>query len=985
MRRVALPIRLGPGQPIGRTMGRCPGRSVGLTLGLALGRSVALALSLAMTLALFLLLRPSVASAQAISFGKNKIRYDNFEWAVRQSDHFDLYYYPQEESLAVIALAQAEKSYVELSVRWGFSVERRIPFIIYASHQAFEQTNITPGFLPEGVAGFTEFLKGRMVVPFNGSVSDFRGTIHHELVHVYQLAKGESVFSRHYRGRPAGAPLWMTEGQADLWAGDWDGIGEMVLRDLVLSNQLPSIPDLWRFYGSFTIYKVGQDLCGYMEREFGRDVIPRLYENLWKAETFSQALVMTIGVSEQDLSESWHRDLKLRYYPDIEDAKSPTLDALPLAAENGVSFKPCVVPNAAGLPPNRFLYTSPRTGYSTIYMASLNGPDQETETIITGDRSAQYEALHPFRSRIDVSPAGRLAFVSKYHERDALYFFDLKTRTESARYQFEGLVGLLSPSQSRDGRVVAFSGLSIDGRSDLYLFYVEENRLERITSDWYQDQDPAISPDGRFVAFSSDRTPTGNLGHRNLFLYDRLTGRIRALTRGAHVDGMPDWSNRGDRIAFSSDRHGTPQIHITDLAGRTIRVTSMQGGAFDPVWLDNDAGLLVAVYHQLRYGIYRLDNLEAKDSLVETTGPMAVDLEPVMERADTLAACPWNPDEGVVLPPSQEAPYVRHYTFDLAQAGVALDPSLGYGEGLQASLSDQISDRLIFFQLSNSASTTGDLLARTNLSVNYFNLSKRFRTGYGLYHVVGDYVDELGFPYFERRAGVDLIGSYAYSKFNRIDASLFVFHSERSDDSFREARKALLASNYVSLVHDNSLWLETGPIAGSRWNLTAGVTTDLERASIENTALLVDWRNYSRIGLRSAYAVRFQGRISEGSGAQRFTLGGAYSLRGFPRRSLFGTRSLLLNQEIRFPLLDGAVLRFPFGGIGLPGVQGAIFGDVGQAWESNESFPDPFGSFGFGLRSSFGGFLILRLDFVRTTNFREVSDSDVIFFIGTNY
>ncbi|MDZ4803249.1 MAG: ShlB/FhaC/HecB family hemolysin secretion/activation protein [Candidatus Eisenbacteria bacterium] len=941
----------------------------------------------ALALAAFALLAPSKATAQAISFGKNKIRYDNFEWRVRESDHFDLYYYPQEESLAVIALAQAEKSYVELSVRWGFAVERRIPFIIYASHQAFEQTNITPGFLPEGVAGFTEFLKGRMVVPFNGSVSDFRGTIHHELVHVYQLAKGESVFGRHYRGRPAGAPLWLTEGQADLWAGDWDGIGEMVLRDLVLANQLPSIPDLWRFYGSFTIYKVGQDLCGYMEREYGRDVIPRIYENLWKAETFSQALVMTLGVNEVDLSERWHRDLKLRYYPGIEDARSPTLDARPLAADSGPSFKPCIVPNAEGLPPNRFLYMSPRTGYSSIYMASLNGPEQETETIIAGESNAQYEALHPFRSRIDVTPAGRLAFISKYHERDALYFYDLKARKESARYQFEGLVGLLSPTQSHDGRVVAFSGLSIDGRSDLYLFYVDDNRLERITYDWYQDLDPSISPDGRHVAFSSDRTPTGHAGDRNLFLYDRLTGKIRALTRGAHVDGTPDWSTRGDRIAFSSDRHGTPQIHITDLAGHTIRVTAMQGGAFDPVWLENDTGLLITVYHRLRYGIYRLDNPEALDSPVLTTGPLAVDLSPEMERADTLAARPWRLEDDLVLPPGRDAPYVRRYAFDLAQAGVALDPSLGYGEGIQASLSDQISDRLIFFQFSNSASTTNEIFSRTNLSVNYFNLSNRFRTGYGFYHVAGDYIDELNARYFERRAGVDLIGSYAFSKFNRIDASLFLFHSERTDDSFREARKALLASNYVSLVHDNTLWLETGPIAGSRWNLTAGVSTDLERASIENTALLVDWRNYYRLGLRTAYAVRFQGRVSEGSGAQRFTLGGSYSLRGFPRRSLFGTRSLLLNQEVRFPLLDGVVLRFPFGGVGLPGVQGAIFGDVGQAWEKEEGFfPDPFGSFGLGLRSSFGGFLILRLDFVRTTDFKKVSGTtDVVFFIGTNY
>ena len=74
------------------------------------------------------------------------------------------------------------------------------------------------------------------------------------------------------------------------------------------------------------------------------------------------------------------------------------------------------------------------------------------------------------------------------------------------------------------------------------------------------------------------------------------------------------------------------------------------------------------------------------------------------------------------------------------------------------------------------------------------------------------------------------------------------------------------------------------------------------------------------------------------------------------KRQLFGTRSFLLNNEIRFPLLEGVVLGFPFGNIGLPGVQGALFADVGNAWDQSEgAFPRPFGSFGVGLRSSLGG------------------------------
>lgn len=938
------------------------------------------------------LLAGSDLRAQTVSFGKNKIQYTDFQWRVLKSPHFDLYFYPEEESLATMALQMAEDSFGRLAVRFAYHVDRRIPLIIYSSHQDFEQTNVSPYFLPEGVAGFTEFVKGRVAIPFDGSIASFKHTIHHELVHVYQLAILESVFSRHYRGQPAGAPLWLSEGMADLWSEKWDGTAEMVLRDLVLSNELPSIPDLWRFYGSFTIYKVGQDLAGFIEREYGEDAIPRLYDNLWKAGSFDGVLQAALGVRERELSERWHRSLKLRYYPEIETATSPANDSKALAVKGGANFKPCLVPPSAGLGVDRFLFISPRTGYTNIYMASTQGEEREVSVVVQGERTPEYESLHPFRNRIDVSPDGRLAFTSKFHERDALFLYDLKEKKEVGRFQFKELIGILSPSQSPDGKTVVFSGLSADGHSDLYLFHLADSRLERLTEDWYQDIDPAFSRDGRRIAFSSDRTPNGHEGTRNIFIFDRLTGKIRAVTRGDHEDSAPAWSHKGDQLAFVSDRSGTPQIHVSDLEGVGYRVTSLQGGALDPEWLPDDRGLLYAAYHRQRFGVYRLDKIEPEEGREVYNAPLAASLDmpgPAwgsLEADSSLTGEPWTWESGKAAPTAEKVPYRSRFTLDLAQGGVAVDPGLGSGEGLQALLSDQLGDQLIFLQLSNTAETTGDLLSRFNVGATYFNVSRRFNYGLGVYHFAGDFLDERDFRYFERRAGIDLVGSYPFSKFKRIESSLFLYHSDRSDDSFRPARQAILATNYLSLVHDNSLWLPTGPIDGGRYNLTIGVTTDLERATIENVALLADFRRYYRVGLRSAYAVRLQGRVSEGTNRQRFVLGGSGSLRGFPRRSLFGSRSLLLNNEFRFPLLEGAVLGFPFGNIGLPGVQGAILADVGNAWEEQDDIPTPYGSFGVGLRSSLGGFLVLRLDFVRTTDFKSVSsDTDTDFFIGFNY
>ncbi len=99
------------------------------------------------------------ATAQISSFGKNKIQYASFQWEVMRSPHFHLHFYPAEEALARTALAMAESSYTVLSRKYRHEISEPIPLIIYSAHAYFEQTNIIPQFLPEGVGGFTDFMR----------------------------------------------------------------------------------------------------------------------------------------------------------------------------------------------------------------------------------------------------------------------------------------------------------------------------------------------------------------------------------------------------------------------------------------------------------------------------------------------------------------------------------------------------------------------------------------------------------------------------------------------------------------------------------------------------------------------------------------------------------------------------------------------------------------------------------------------------------
>jgi len=133
-----------------------------------------------LTCIIFLFIAGSV-QGQWFYFGRNKVQYTQFNWHILKTKHFDIYFYPEMEELAQIGATYAEESYRYLENKFNYTINRRIPLIFYSSHLHFQQTNVTPGFIPEGVGGFFEFLKGRVVIPSDGNLNQFKKVIQHEL------------------------------------------------------------------------------------------------------------------------------------------------------------------------------------------------------------------------------------------------------------------------------------------------------------------------------------------------------------------------------------------------------------------------------------------------------------------------------------------------------------------------------------------------------------------------------------------------------------------------------------------------------------------------------------------------------------------------------------------------------------------------------------------------------------------------------------
>jgi Tol biopolymer transport system component len=577
---------------------------------------------------------PTLANAQY--FGQNRVQYRTFDFQIIQTEHFDVYFYEAERAAALDAARMAERSYARLSRILDHKFSERKPIILYASHSDFAQTNAVPGGVSEGVEGVTDAYKHRNVLPFPGSYGDFEHVLTHEMVHQFQY----DIWARGRAGNigalvSINPPGWFVEGMAEyLSIGPVDPNTAMWVRDAALEGKLPTIEQMT--YDPYIFpYRYGHALLAYVGERWGDEAVGALLKGTL-AGGLEGSIRRTLGMNSEQLSEQWHDALQRSFLPAIRDkekARDFATELLSHRRDGGrYNIAPALAPDGS-----QVAFFSERSGFSVdLWLADgVNG--RIRRRLLKTTASSGYETYRFINSSVSWSPDGRfLTTAAKRGPKDDLLVIDVRRNKVAHRIEIP-LAGLTNPSFSPDGKQIVFSGLD-GGLSDLYIINVDGTGLRRLTNDKYADLNPVWSPDGRTLAFMTDRGPgtdfeTLTIGQMRIALYDLQENKVVALDhmeRGQNVS--PQWSPDGQQVAFVSDRNGVANIYLYDIAARDIyQLTDLYTGVqgitpISPVlsWARQADRLAFVYYQQNEFDVYTVVNprsLKRGAYRDTTTGP----------------------------------------------------------------------------------------------------------------------------------------------------------------------------------------------------------------------------------------------------------------------------------------------------------------------------------------------------------------------------
>lgn len=692
----------------------------------------------------------SINSVHAQYFGQNRVRYKNDKFKVLQTPHFELYYYLKNEKIVKKFAQDAETWYKMHQEVFRDTFFKKNPIILYNNHPDFQQTTALQGGVSVGTGGVTEAFKNRIIMPVMELGNQTRHVLGHELVHAFQyhlLLEKDSIPLENV----GQTPLWMVEGMAEyLSVGKKDAFTSMWMRDALLNRDIPSLKDLTNSNKYFP-YRYGQAFWTFVGSLYGDTTIVPLFKATAKFG-YENGIKYTFGYDDRTLSGLWKNAIEQHYRPmlkaDSSQIKISGTKIIDFKNAGSMNVAPAVSPDGKYL---AFLSEKDLFGID-LFLA-----DAKTGKIIS-KLSSQISNSHIddfnfLESAGTWSPDSKhFAFSIFSKGRNQLMIIDVANGKTILRRGMDKVEQFGNLSWSPNGKDIAFSGM-VEGQSDIFTYNLDTKKITQITDDEYSDYAPTFSPDGKKIAFSSDRVAAkaGNYNAVlpiNLTVYDIADKSLTDIPVFAGANNLnAQFSGDSKRLFFLSNRDGFRNLYEYHLTENTVKqltdyFTGISGiTEFSPaisVSLNDD--IVYSYYRYQRYTLYNAAYNNFKPKVVDAND---VDLSAaVLPPKESTGVNIVNSNlynferfERTPLDSMKNIPYRAKFKLDyLANSGGVGINTSRFGTGMQGGVMGLFSDIIGHNQIVANLAINGEIYDFGGM-VGYVNQASRINWGAGLSHI----------------------------------------------------------------------------------------------------------------------------------------------------------------------------------------------------------------------------------------------------------
>ncbi len=904
-------------------------------------------------------------------FGKNKVQYEEYEWKYLQTKNFNIYYHKDGYYLANYTAIEAEKALLRIENELNYDLKTKIAFVVFNSHNQFQQNNIIQSFLSEGVGGVTQLYKNNIVIPFQGDYKQFQHVIFHELVHgVINDKFHGGTLQTSLANNGFFIPLWLNEGLCEYLSNNgMDTETDMYMRDLTINEELPPLN---RIEG-YNAYRVGQTFYWYIAEKYGKPKVGEFVNKLKIHKNVEQAFLKTFSLSVEDFSEKWLKDLKKYFLPDLDvfedlsDFTEKVTDRKKMG--NFYNSSPAISPNS-----EKMAFISETGGLLGISVMNLDNM-KSIRSLVSSFRQQDFEDLNMLSPGISWNPQStKIAVSAKAGGEDAVFIIDEKT-ADYEKLLF-GLKSIESVNWSPNGEYLAFSA-SVGPQSDIFVYNIKSKKLTNITEDIFSDKIPHWSPNSKKIYFVSDRNDKyiEKLNENNfrmwnvdpdksdIFAIDVESKLVERITsdgenKKTSLAIAPDES----KILFVSDKNGIGNLYELNLTTNKVTPKTNSISALKQISLSKDASILLfGAQIGSGYDIVKMKNpfdIKLKDErlpltkFVNETKNNETILEELAQRDAAEKSSNEKEDVPVsygdfsvsfesnkVVTPNPDAVKLKNDQTDVLDTlltpndyKIRFTPDLimsnpGYNSfwGVQGAIQMQFSDELGDHKINISANLFIDL-QNSSIFASYSYLPEIIDYNFGIFHMPGflnlnDGVNNSLVRFTRTGFGVD--GSYATSLFKRFE---FGFEFMRASKTYVDGVTGLNEEKFflmprVKYVYDDVLYGMYAPNRGTRYFLEAKASPQLFKDAGGFVALNFDFRNYQPLTDYITFVFRLTGGGSFGPRPQSYMLGGLENW--INRTSLAGLSPIPFKTVEDFAFMN---LQMPMRGFGFGHKRGTKFG-----------------------------------------------------------